>query len=470
MRLLLINLLAVTLVACGGGSSQPSAPPVPVAGTLLSSECDGYTLVERFANGQGGSEERVMPRSPDCGWNPTPYGELSETFCEDPYTLVSVYHDGEYGFFEGREEEVEECGYIAPSLEVSIDNTFGDRFKPIVVTVDYKVQGETSGDWTYEIEVGRAVKVDDNTLHIFGDGSGPSVDYFLTINGETYTYVLKPEPRCSVQDGSVDCLGYTYRGPSRGLIYYGEEDTQQVTWELIALMYDDDCEPAEDERYLCAREPSSGARSGWEQRVGRMSKALRESGVFITLVLKDVRYTNSNRLEVGEFLTKELDGDIGIGRGTTCPNTCGCAYAKRSFGTPGFGWSICDWDTDIHELGHAVGLAHGPENDSNQARGYVFPQFGHGWNRNLCGTFDGDLMSYERSSKFFNSKQSCAEAYPDRSVPDSPVIDRAYADSAYHLNRVRYDVSLINDEHKKGDISPRTLILDNEEWRELILD
>jgi len=119
MKNLLTTSLLLALVACGGNSSPsptpppPPPPPPPVEGTLLSSECQEYTLVEQFADGQGGSTEEVTSRSPACGWNPPPYGELSDAFCEEPYTLVSVYHDGEYGFYEGREEDVEECGYPA---------------------------------------------------------------------------------------------------------------------------------------------------------------------------------------------------------------------------------------------------------------------------------------------------------------------------------------------------------------------
>ena len=212
---LLTGAMTVGLVACGRfDSNEPPPPPPPTAGTELSRACDGYTLSVVIADGQGGSEEVVEPRSPECGWNPPPFGELVGTECEEPYTLVSTYHDGEYGTYEEREADVEECGYIPPSLEVTIDNTYGDRFRPVVVTVDYRVQGE-SAEWTYEVEMGRAVKVDDNTLHIYGDGTGNSVDFNLQINDESYLYQLKAEPVCAVERASngipYDCVGYRQR-------------------------------------------------------------------------------------------------------------------------------------------------------------------------------------------------------------------------------------------------------------------
>jgi hypothetical protein len=90
-------------------------------------------------------------------------------------------------------------------------------------------------------------------------------------------------------------------------------------------------------------------------------------------------------------------------------------------------------------MGHGLGLGHGPENSSFAGTGSVFPEFGHGWMNNQCRT-GGDIMSYNPSSKeFLNSRSKCDNV-------DAYVTDRSYADSAYHLNRIRYDVSLINED------------------------
>lgn len=468
MRLLAINLLAVTLVACGGGSSQPSPTPVPVAGTLLSSECSEYTLVERFADGQGGSTEEVTPRSPACGWDPTPYGELSETFCEDPYTLVSVYHDGEYGFFEEREADVEECGYIPPSLDVTIDNTYGDRFRPVIVTVNYTVQGEPT-EWTYEVEMGRAVKVDDNTLHIYGDGSGDSVDFNLQINDESYLYQLKREPRCAVERNAngvpYDCLGYLQRG-DWDLVYYGEGDQQVVQVELVVTLYD-----AWEQYTPFGTEVFEGDKyAATVRRVAKYNERLALDGIYIEFVLKHVVATNNRDLRQGERIVQYWGADIGLGRGYTYTDTCGVAMPNTRFNEPGFGFSACGYFTDLHELGHAVGIAHGPNNSSYAQTGYIFPEFGHG-DYGQCGARSDDIMSYGSYDKhFYNSELKCCDTHPDRNYScGQSAGDRNRADSAYHWNRIRYDLALINDEHNAKNPAVARSFSEREE-RPVIID
>jgi hypothetical protein len=470
MKLILINLLAVTLVACGGGSSsQPTAPPVPVAGTLLSSECDEYTLVERFADGQGGSTETVTTRSTACGWDPAPYGELSETLCEDPYTLVSVYHDGAYGFYEEREADVEECGYIPPSLEVTIDNTYGDRFRPVIVTVNYTVQGEPA-EWTYEVEVGRAVKVDDNTLHIYGDGSGDSVDFNLQINDESYLYQLKREPRCAVERNErgipYDCLGYLQRG-DWDLVYYGEGDQQVVQVELVVTLYD-----AWNNAPVGTEVFSGSKYEETVRRVAKYNKRMALDGIYIEFVLKHVVASSNTSLRQGEDLTAHWGGDIGLGRGYTYTDTCGVAMVNTRFSDAGFGFSACGYFTDLHELGHAVGIAHGPNNSAYAATGYIFPEFGHG-DYGQCGSRSDDIMSYGSfDNHFYNSELKCCDVHPnDNFSCGASAGDRNRADSAYHWNRIRYDLALINDEHAKKDPAgarSRRSYLDDD--RPLIID
>ena len=475
MKNLAISLLAVMLVACGGGGSSsptpPPPPPPPAEGTLLSSECREYTLVERFADGQGGSTEQVTTRSPDCGWNPTPYGELSETFCEDPYTLVSVYHDGEYGFYEEREEDVEECGYIPPSLEVTIDNTYGDRFRPVVVTVDYKVQGEPA-EWTFEIEMGRAVRVDDNTLHIYGDGTGNSVDFILYINDETFLYQLREEPRCGltilnpVEQTLTDCEGYRQVNTfldETGLIYYGEGDQEVVQVELAVTRYFPDFDEPTQTSTPEAIEYVQG-------RVDKYNELMARFGIYIEFVLVGVWNWDNIDLRAGERFIRTLPADIGLGLGTTYPNTCGVAYANIIYNKAGFGFSNCDEKVDLHELGHVVGLAHGPNNSAYPSKGYLFPDFGHG-DYDQCGSRTDDIMSYGTKDHFFNSTQTCDEVFPSTNPYVGPAGDRNRADSAYHWNRVRYDLSLIHDEHaKKSPADARQVVVPLDDDRPLIID
>ena len=129
------------------------------------------------------------------------------------------------------------------------------------------------------------------------------------------------------------------------------------------------------------------------------------------------------------------------------------AYPNRTYRQAGFGFANCFITTDLHELGHVVGLAHGPNNSSNPAEGYVFPEFGHGDYDQCRGGRTDDIMSYGDKSHFYNSLITCAERFgPEWS--DAPAGDRYRADSAYHWNRIRYDLSLIHDEHKGVNIAP----------------
>ena len=83
-----------------------------------------------------------------------------------------------------------------------------------------------------------------------------------------------------------------------------------------------------------------------------------------------------------------------------------------------------------------MGLAHGPDNSAYEAEGYIWPEFGHGYSTPFCGGQAVDLMSYGyKATVHNNSELYCPDGWPRG--------DRTYADSAYHLNRVRYDVSLI---------------------------
>ena len=96
-----------------------------------------------------------------------------------------------------------------------------------------------------------------------------------------------------------------------------------------------------------------------------------------------------------------------------------------------------------------VGLAHGPNNVAYARSGYIFPEFGHG-DYDLCrnGRTD-DIMSYGDKTHFYNSTMTCAERFgPEWS--ETPAGDRFRADSAYHWNRIRYNLSLIHDEHNNG--------------------
>ena len=340
-----------------------------------------------------------------------------------------------------------------PVLTVDIDDTYGDRFKPVVVAVSYTLEDEPI-EWTYETDL-RAVRTDTGLL-VYGNGD--TYEGEVVINDSSFLVQLSSEPRCERVGVNTDCLGYSYKGLADGQIYYGEEDDQIVEWELVILQYVRECDVPSDVAGLCDDLTDV---ENVESRLLNYNRAMENSGVHARFVLKDYRYVDTTSLRTGRALVDYLGADIGLGLGATCPNTCGCAYAYATYSSPGFGWSVCGWDTDLHEMGQSIGLAHGPENSSNQASGYLFPEFGHGWMYNQCNSA-GDLMSYNRSSnEFLNSKLLC----PDE---ETYVTDRSYADSAYHLNRVRYDVSIVNDQFNEGTIEALRVVVP--EQGTLILD
>jgi hypothetical protein len=317
-------------------------------------------------------------------------------------------------------------------LTVAIDDTYGDRFKPAVIDVTYTLEDEAI-EWTYATDL-RAVRTDTGLL-VYGNGD--TYEGTVVINDKPFLVQLSSEPRCGRAELNTDCLGYQYLGDFQGQVYYGEDDDQIVEWELVVLRYIGTCEIPSSVRGLCDDEVYDIEQA--EDRVQKYNQAMENSGVFVRFVLKEYRYIETSSLLTAGSLADYLNADISIGLGTTCPDTCGCAYAYKTYKRPGFGWSVCGWSTDLHEMGHSIGLAHGPENSASPATGYLFPEFGHGWMYNQCNSA-GDLMSYSSySNEFFNSKIECDNV-------DAYVTDRSYADSAYHLNRIRYDVSLVNDD------------------------
>ena len=146
--------LAIALTACGGGSSSPdpvetpvtTTPSYPASGTILSESCDGYTLIEEIADGNGGSTQQKTLNSPQCGYETpvttTPsYPALGTTdgtgYCEG-YALLQNYHDGNGGTYtETVEDPSEQCGYIPPEEAGTVlDEYCEDPYTKVIVTAD----------------------------------------------------------------------------------------------------------------------------------------------------------------------------------------------------------------------------------------------------------------------------------------------------------------------------------------------
>ncbi len=434
------------------------------------------TTIENFFitnNAKGDSQAGVVVKGtysfPESGT-----GAPEHSYC-DRYTYFKAFHDGNGGYNYNQTTNAEVCGYIAPTLSVDIDNTHGDRFKPVVITVEFIVEGKISTAWDFDASGGRAERINHNTVYIWSQGDIGTF-YFNVYDLEgllprmsPWQYELRSEPRCAVDnwEGSsrigTDCVGNRQYSSGRetAFIYYGEDDEQIVEVEIAITHYDKNAKvkiPVENIDVLRRT----------HALVDSYNNQFVQDGIFIEFVLREVWWSDETELRQGELFIRSLPVDIGLGKGFSYRFTCGVAYPNFNFYNAGFAFSNCEGLTDLHELGHVVGLAHGPNNHLNPQQGYIFPDFGHGDYRQ-CGSQTDDIMSYGDKEHFFNSTQQCSDRFPDSQwLHGGPAGDRNRADSAYHWNRIRYDLSLIHNEHSvlpnktknTLDQTERPLILD----------
>ena len=352
-----------------------------------------------------------------------------------------------------------ECVEPVPVLEVSAVNTVGDRFRPIEFTVNYTLRGRPK-NYPVEATLGN-VRINGDTVTIHSDGTiGTGT---VVIADEEYQYDFVEEPKCSTTD-NYDCNGYYRRGSAgSGYVYYGPEDKTVVTWELTWVEsynqkeWDDNGYeelypngmPVTDDRVL----------SRINSDIRKANEIFRNSGVFVELKTSEILYypfggTQDALRGLQELRNKRGFGrrtsDILYGNGASRWGTCGVASVQTRFVEtyPTVSVGRCGYRTMLHEIGHTVGLAHGPNNESNAASGYIYPWFGHGW-YNVCGEYD-TIMSYGSSRNLFsNSELTCGEMFERMpfGLQDTPAGNRDYTDEAYVLNMVRYSVALIHDEY-----------------------
>ena len=391
---------------------------------------------------------------------------LVRTGCSKDYPGVQwfIYQDADGNRYSTKDPRSWECGFRR-YLNLSMEKETGDRFDPAIVNVDYKDMLGRNEPWGmvhHSTTIGKAVRVGRDTVHIFGDGR--TGDGIFTLGKAEIQFRIEEEPICEFVDEPqwyssstrIDCEGYTQKGGQQ-LIYYGEDDDRVVTWELGILVYASHRNYGIDvpKEILEEYDEDHPQWIKWEKRVEKYNEVYELSGVHIKYKLTKLYLAHWHSLyDIGTMTTgKPLD--VVLGYGLSYPKTCGVAKVKRYFreGQPPYSMSRCTIYTDLHEIGHSVGLAHGPENQSNQASGYIFPEFGHGWN-NICNSKD-DIMSYGREGVFHsNSKLYCDEIF-DVWYDGVLAGGTEFSDTAHALNRVRYNVSLIHDENKYVDPDAR---------------
>jgi len=393
---------------------------------------------------------------------------LVRSGCAKNYPGVqwSIYEDTEGNRYVTKDPRSRKCGF-SRKLNLSLVKEAGDRFDPVVISVDYKDMLGREEPWGmvhHSTTRGTAKRVGCCTVEVYGDGS--TGDGVFTLGVEEIQFRLEPEPVCPTES-NLDCQGYEQRG-SYPFIYYGEDDDRLVTWELGVLVYASHAKYGIDTPIeLMYEYPEMWDQ--WEDRVQQYNEVYERSGVHVRYELKEVWLAHYHTLEDVERQANQLPVDVVLAYGTSYRDTCGVAYPNSRFneGQPPASMSQCDVYTDLHEIGHSVGLAHGPENQSNQKSGYIFPEFGHGWN-DVCGHYD-DLMSYGVHGVFHsNSLLVCNEVV---NTPETASAGhRQITDTAYAINRVRYNVSLVNDESfdRRGVLRP--VATQARRLREMIVD
>lgn len=481
MKNLLLTSIVLVLAACKSGGGDSNSNSNPAQGTVLGTSCDNYTLVETIANGNGGSTTRRTPNSEQCGYEPNPpAGTVLKEGCSSDYIGVKWFRiaDGEGGYYSEKDTESLECGYEEPVLQVTVGEA-GDRFVPTVIEVQTYQYGEpvrpnSRIEWDFETTdstLGVVTKTETG-LEILGDSRVG--DGIVLINGEEYQYSIGEEPVCEVTKAenftATDCQGHRVSGSKRPFIYYGEEDTRIVIvdfthweagWPQFVDRYPEGAEYFQIGTYgdYYARRRGEGS-AVWDRGIllqDKANKQFERAGIHIRLRLVDSYESNYANLGYNfrkHMVNGEMIGSDIVGQTRTShAGTCGVAYPATWF-TSGFSprtfLSKCGYNTWLHELGHNIGMAHGPYNSANEATGYIWPDWGHG-TTTFCSYAISSIMSYGNSGKrFSNSLMSCedyglAEKFWDYQsvVRGTSWRDEQSSDEAYHFNRVRYNLSLI---------------------------
>ena len=340
--MLRILLLATLLVSCGGGGGDntPTTPPTPppepppAQGTLLEEACSDTTVglkVLTYADGAGGTYTEEEDRVAECGWDQTDYNTRRSLECEE-YDRVEIFGDGRGGTREIREENSSYCGYGV----VTIVKDTGDRWDPVLLTYE-----PADLDIFAEIEAGYKfgrLTYGNGRIEIYGTGIEGSTSLSVYIEDgerELYRYQLRREPRCEhtmqVSSGRpYDCLGYTVAAgtPSRGFIYYGEEDERIVAWELAFMYYRGDV--------ATPIEVAQGS-SRWntiQKRVDEYNEIYERSGVHVRFILKRAFEGSISSLQGLESFGDTLDVDVILGWPyTTVVDSCGVAFPQHQFST-----------------------------------------------------------------------------------------------------------------------------------------
>jgi len=234
-----------------------------------------------------------------------------------------------------------------------------------------------------------------------------------------------------------------------------------VEWEMVYMHFDNTCAGYEEDssgdlqNKVGPCDPDDWLPNEREQLVkviDQMNAMYERAGVYVKLVPVRIqkgffRGSGAWKPDIGADLILWADGPMGSGAQGVI---CGYAGYSGNFRNPLSPYSACGVGVHLHEIGHTVGLSHGPDNPISASAGITFPHFGHG-QYGVCPGLDS-IMSYGNKQIVSSESRTCAEASGNGIGGDRIAGLRApYGyDEAYAINRIRYNVALINHNNSSG--------------------
>lgn len=469
--------LTLFLHACGGGGSSSDSPTIlppltnPTAGTVLEEACNGTTLVQTIADGNGGSTEEQQENSEQCGYEPPPaFGTpISDPYCANnteqqfldlldtiqnlkDFDKVQDFADGEGGsYIEIVETDSEDCGWTAVPEQGTL------------IGESYCANNLNSEEWEIQYENIHHLLGEDR-LQDYADGEGGTYTERTIHIDQTCFVAMEPPEECPTTASSTGDSRYEYltcdgiKQRSDVSFPYEEGNSERAVIDMLIVF---DTNITEEERDGMTVEDFVDKQifeANHMYMVSGTFTLLRVAGIKMVDVAKGDLYRQysaffNGRYEFNGLDAWQRDSDADLAflfkKRPEAPIACGVASLDATRGiTKTRGITQCyhnsvfqetattryynrAHETFAHEVGHLLGLEHEWE-DANSVP--IF-EFGYGYhlpgyrpqkdNPDYEGTYSGygTIMTYAdfATGRFSDRSVTCnfpeeAGEYAGRSV------------------------------------------------------